>query len=79
MAMPVMLVMPMRVLVRHRLVCVHVCVPFGEMKIDTQRHQRPRYCKLRRDRFARNDDRKHRTEERCDGKIGARARGAQVP
>ena len=73
-----MLVMPMRVFVRHRLVRMHVLVAFGQMKIDTQRHQRPRHGKLRRNSFARNDDRKHGTEERRDGKIGARARGAQV-
>ena len=78
-AMPVVLLMPMRVLVRQCLVRVHVLVSLGEVKIDAQRHQRPRHSKLRRDRFVRNDERKHGTEERRDGEIGARAGRTQVP
>ena len=79
MAMPVMLVVPMRVLVRHCLVCVQVLVPFGEMKIDAQRHQHPRHGKLRRDRFVDDDDRKHGAEKWRDSEMRTRARGAQVP
>ena len=45
-AMPVVLVMPMRVFVRHRLVRMHMLVALGEVKIDAQRHQRPRSRKL---------------------------------
>jgi len=77
-AMPVMLVMPVRVLVRHRLVRMHMFMAFGEMQIDAQRHQGSRHGKLQRNHFARNEDRKHGTEEWRDGEIGARARGAQM-
>ena len=79
MAMPVMFVVPMRVLVRHCLVRVHVLVPLGEMKVDTQRHQRPRHGKLLCDRFVHNDDRKHGAEKWRHGEIRACARGAKVP
>ena len=78
-SMPMVLVMPMRVFMSHRLVRMHMFVALGNVKIDAQRHERPRRRKLHCQRFMRDEDREHCTEERRAGEIGARARGAQVP
>ena len=50
-AMPMVLVVPMRVFVSRRLVCMNVFMAFGEMKVDSQRHQCTCSRKLQRQRF----------------------------
>ena len=77
--MPMVLVVPMRVFVGHHLVRMHMLMVLGEVEIDAQRHQRPCRRKLKSQRFMRDENREHRADERRDGEIGARARGAQVP
>lgn len=57
---------------------VPVLVRFAQVQPKSQCHQCTRHQQRCRDRFAQPGDGQNRTEERRDGEVGARARGAQV-
>ena len=75
--MPVVLVMPMRVLVRHDFVDVQVVVTLGEMQVHAGGHQRAGDGQLQRHWFMYHDERKYGTKEWRDGKIGTGTRSTQ--
>ena len=60
-----------------RFVAMHMFMALGQMQPDTGSHENRRDGELRRDGIAQQDDRKGRAEERCHGKISARARSAE--
>ena len=60
---PVVLVVHVPVSVGHRLVRVHMGVPFGEMQPEPKRHQQRRHPEPRTRHFVQQHQRRNRTDE----------------
>ena len=76
--MLMMLIVHMRVRVRHRLVSVFMLVPFGEMQPYSRRHENARDDELRRNRLAEHHNRNRAAEKRRGGEVCAGAGRSKV-
>ncbi len=78
MLVSVMLVVDMAMLVIQRLVAVFMLVAFGQVKVDTDRHQNRRADQLNCDRLAEQYERQRRAQERGGREVRASPRGPQM-
>ena len=79
MNMPVVLVMHMAVLMRHRFVRVLMLMLLGEMEVDAEPHQHPGDRKLQRKGLAQQADRDERAEKWRHSVVSAGSRRANFP
>ena len=78
-AVPMMLVVDMRMCMLHGLMHVLMIVRFGDVQPHTGAHQQARRSQLQGQRLMQECDCRHRSHKRRRRKIGARARGAEIP
>jgi hypothetical protein len=77
--MVVVLIMHVRVCVRHRLVDMLMFMALGDVQPNAQSHQAASQQKLNGDGFSKANNGNYCAEERSRRKICASARGAQMP
>ena len=78
MGVAMMLVVTVRMGMRHRLMCVWMFMMLGQMQPDACGHQQSRDCELCRQRFAERNHRAGSAKERCCREVRACARSTEA-